>query len=142
MPQQIINLGMWFEQVTRTHGGRTALHFPGGTTYCYHDLNRQANSIAKLLADTGLKQEQILAIVGEKRFEIYASILACLKLGITYCVLDPDSPNIRLEKILQRCKPSALVCSRPIEKEWFVFINRTDWNKHCRLKAVLLEHWI
>jgi acyl-CoA synthetase (AMP-forming)/AMP-acid ligase II len=59
MPQQFFNLGMWFEQVTRTHGNRTALHFPDDKTFSYNDLNRQADSIAIVLADSGLKQEQV-----------------------------------------------------------------------------------
>lgn len=119
MSEQIFNLGMRYDQIIRDHGSRTALHFPDDTTFTYNDLNRQANSIAIVFTEAGLKQEQVLAIAGEKRFETYATILACLKLGITYCVLDPDSPKIRLEKILQRCKPAALVCSLPIEEKWF-----------------------
>ena len=119
MFENIFNLGMWFEQVTIAHGNRTALHFPDDKAFTYNDLNQQANSIAITLADAGLKHEQVLAISGEKRIETYATIIACLKLGITYCVLDPESPKIRIEKILQRCNPSALVCSGPIAKSWY-----------------------
>ncbi len=126
MFENISNLGMWFEHVTSTHRNRPALYFPEDKTFTYNDLNRQANSIAVLLTDAALEQEQVLAIAGEKRVETYATILACLKLGITYCLLDPDSPKIRLEKILQRCKPSALVCSREIKKEWFPLDGLTE----------------
>lgn len=136
MFENIFNLGMWFEQVTIAHGNRTALHFPYDKAFTYNDLNRQANSIAIVLADAGLKYEQVLAISGEKRIETYATIIACLKLGLTYCVLDPDSPKIRLEKILQRCEASALVCSGPIAKKWFPIAGLPEL--HC----LLVENFI
>jgi len=61
---------------------------------------------------TFLELNQLANRIGEKSVYSFACMIACLKLGAVYCVLDPDSPVERLRKIFATCKPKALVAER------------------------------
>ena len=58
-------------------------------------------------------------------------MIASLKLGCLYVMLDPDSPVERLRKILVTCHPTVLVAEsdfiKPVGKSHF-----RAWDRHCR----------
>jgi D-alanine--poly(phosphoribitol) ligase subunit 1 len=103
------NLGLKFYSVSETFSKNVALRFHNGAKISYNELNEVSNQIANYLLKFGLKQGDVLAIFNDKSLNGYALILACLKTGIIYTNLDPDSPWARLEKILNTCQP-ALIC--------------------------------
>ena len=105
----IYNLGLRFERIVAQHGDRTAIRFSDRDAVSYAGLNQLVNRTAGLLRGRGLRAGDVVCLSGTKRLHTYAGLLACLKLGVVYAVLDPDSPAERLRKILATCQPRLLV---------------------------------
>jgi D-alanine--poly(phosphoribitol) ligase subunit 1 len=106
----IPNLGIAFEDVATRHAGRTALIYPEtGERVTYGELNLLVDRIARILWARGLRHGQVAAIFHDKSPAAFAAMLACLRLGIVYTNLDPDSPWERLHKILASCRPNLIV---------------------------------
>jgi D-alanine--poly(phosphoribitol) ligase subunit 1 len=102
------NLGLAFEKVVEEHHGNTALKFSTACRISYIELNERANQIGHYLLDMGTHQMDVVGISGDKRLDTYACMLACLKIGAVYTMLDPDSPLERLNRIFSTCRPKAL----------------------------------
>ena len=75
----------------------------------YVMLDRAANQIANWLLHKGLRYGDVVGIFHDKSPTAYAAMLACLKTGLPYVNLDPDSPWERLRKILAVCKPTLVL---------------------------------
>lgn len=109
----VSNLGLAFEEIVREHSGRPALAYPGGPVVTYEGLLSLADNIARNLHAAGFGQGDVAALFHDKSPQAYASMLACLRLGITYVNLDPESPWERLRKILANCSPRLLLNAFP-----------------------------
>jgi D-alanine--poly(phosphoribitol) ligase subunit 1 len=72
-------------------------------------LNFLADRIVGILWAKGLRQGQVAAMFHDKSPAAFAAMLACLRLGIIYTNLDPDSPWERLRKILGTCQPNLII---------------------------------
>src|SRR3954451_12960523 len=94
------NLANRFEDVASQHADQIALWFSHDQQITFANLNQLANGIARLLLDRGAKKGAVVCISGEKSAATFAAMLACLKVGCIYAILDPDSPVERLRKIL------------------------------------------
>lgn len=106
----VSNLGIAFEETVCRHESRTALIYPGsGVRVTYGELNLLVGRIASVLWQKGLRQGSVAALFHDKSPAAYATMLACLRLGIIYTNLDPDSPWERLRKILGTCQPNVIV---------------------------------
>lgn len=106
----ISNLGIAFQEIASRHARRTALIYPASQKrVSYAELNQLAEHIARELWATGLRQGQVAAIFHDKSPAAFAAMLACLRLGIIYTNLDPDSPWERLRRILHTCKPALII---------------------------------
>src|SRR5438477_10915913 len=105
------NLGQAFAEVVRKHGNRPALLSPEGKLQTYVQLDHLSNLIAHLLVRRGLRRGQVVALYHDKSPAAFAAMLACLKTGLIYTNLDPDSPSERLRRILETCGPKAIVNS-------------------------------
>lgn len=103
------NLAIRFQAVVSQHGDRTAIWFSRNEQVSYSELNKLANRTARFLAQRGLKKTDVVSISGQKSVLTCASMLASLKLGCPYVILDPDSPAERLRKILSTSRPSLLL---------------------------------
>jgi D-alanine--poly(phosphoribitol) ligase subunit 1 len=104
------NLGIAFQNVVHLHKSRTALIYPAtGEQITYGELNQLADGIASILWAKGLRQGQVAALFHDKSPAAFATMLACLRLGIIYTNLDPDSPWERLRRILGTCKPNIII---------------------------------
>ncbi|MDQ3803232.1 MAG: amino acid adenylation domain-containing protein [Acidobacteriota bacterium] len=106
------NLGIRFQAVARRRARATALWFGEREAVSYGGLNALANRVARLLLERGVERGDVVCLAGEKSPHTFASMLACLKIGAAYCVLDPDSPAERLRKILDTCAPRLLLAER------------------------------
>lgn len=108
----VSNLGVAFEEVVLRHPDRAALFYPvTGESVSYGVLAKLANAIAGEMMQHGLGQGDVVALFHDKSPRAFATMLACLRLGVIYTNLDPDSPLARLEKILRTCQPSMLINS-------------------------------
>lgn len=102
------NLGIRFQTVADRCARQTAIWFSEREAVNYAELNRLSNRIARWLSDRGVASRDVVCLSGEKSVQTFALMIACLKVGAVYCVLDPDSPVERLHKILSTCKPTLL----------------------------------
>lgn len=106
------NLGIRFQAVARRRAGETAVWFGAGEVVGYGELNAAANRVARLLLARGVVRGDVVCLTGEKSLDTFAAMIACLKLGAAYCVLDPAMPAERLRKILATCAPRLLLAER------------------------------
>ncbi|MFD1832207.1 amino acid adenylation domain-containing protein, partial [Streptomyces desertarenae] len=105
------------EQVARTPDA-PAVTSPGGTL-TYAELDRQANGVARWLADrtagTG-GAEVYVGVLAPRRPEALAVLLGVLKSGAAYVPLDEQWPAERTRRVLEDCRPALVVAptgSRP-----------------------------
>ena len=111
------NLGCCFEEVAEKHEKNIALKFAKSDTISYEELNQRSNQLGRYLLDIGVRRKDVVCISGNKQFNTYACMLACLKIGAVYTTLDPQSPTERLEKIFSTCKPKVLFVGPKLLKE-------------------------
>ncbi|MDP3421757.1 MAG: AMP-binding protein, partial [Thiobacillus sp.] len=103
-------LGIAFRDVVAQHAARPALIYPEtGARVSYAELARQVDSIAAALRMQGLRAGDVAVLFHDKSPAAYAAMLACLRLGVIYVNLDPDSPWERLHRILSTCRPRLVV---------------------------------
>jgi len=105
----ISNLGLKFREIARAHAKRPALRQTDGEITTYLQLDRFSNQMARLFLERGLRRGDVVGIFHDKSPAAFATMLACLKTGLIYTNLDPDSPWERLRKILQTCEPKAVI---------------------------------
>ncbi|KZN30456.1 hypothetical protein N480_05745 [Pseudoalteromonas luteoviolacea S2607] len=100
-----------FEAQAAKHPERTAVCF-GMQSISYRQLNNKANQFAHtLLNHNEFKQgaENLIALCAKPSIELIVAILGILKSGAAYVPLDANSPETRINHILQDAKPSILV---------------------------------
>src|SRR5207237_9620110 len=102
------NLGVRFAAVAAGHGRRPALCFGPGDVRTHADLDALANRTARVLLTRGVRRGDMVCVSGQKSAVTFACMLACLKVGAVYSILDPDSPVERLRKVLSACQPTLL----------------------------------
>ncbi len=106
----ISNLPLAHREIVRLHGQRTALKYPAtGESVTHAGLAEMADRIAATLHSLGIRQGAVVALFHDKSPAAYAAMLACLRLGVLYANLDPDSPWERLRKILCSCQPRLII---------------------------------
>jgi D-alanine--poly(phosphoribitol) ligase subunit 1 len=102
------NLGIRFQQIVAERSSNTALWFSESQSITFAGLNQRANRIARLLQNQNVTKGDVVCLSGEKSIDTFACVIACLKIGAIYCVIDPATPVERLRKILSTCKPRLL----------------------------------
>lgn len=110
----VSNLDIAFQEIVQQHADRTALIYPAtGERVSYRELNLLVDHIACALLARGLRHGQVAAMFHDKSPAAFAAMIACLRLGIIYTNLDPDSPWERLRKILGTCQPRLIINAFP-----------------------------
>ncbi|RPB21806.1 hypothetical protein L211DRAFT_827739 [Terfezia boudieri ATCC MYA-4762] len=66
----------------------------------YSELNSASNALAHKLISMGVVTDELVCVYMEKSLILYISILAILKSGAAYLPLTPDTPILRVQKIL------------------------------------------
>lgn len=89
-----------FEQQVRAFGDRLAVEWDGGS-YTFASLNETANRLARALHAARGKSSEPVALLFDHGGDVLAAIIAVLKAGKFYVVLDPGHPPDRLKYILE-----------------------------------------
>uniref|UniRef100_UPI00046FE480 non-ribosomal peptide synthetase n=1 Tax=Paenibacillus massiliensis TaxID=225917 RepID=UPI00046FE480 len=89
-----------FEEQAVLNGTQVALVYEG-VELQYHELNSQANQLARTLREHGVVRDQPVAIAAHRSTELMVGILAILKAGGAYVAIDPDYPAERISYILE-----------------------------------------
>jgi D-alanine--poly(phosphoribitol) ligase subunit 1 len=95
----------YFQKVCYTNPDDNALIYSNDENYTYYDLYRASLEFATFIDNLELNTGDVLLIAGDKDVRMFASILACLKHGVIYSIIDPDMPKNRLLSIVEACKP-------------------------------------
>jgi D-alanine--poly(phosphoribitol) ligase subunit 1 len=77
--------------------------------WTYADLDNYSQLLRSKLASHGLRKGDVVGIFNSKAFEAYATMLACLRSGLIYTNIDPNTPSERLGRILDTCQPRLIV---------------------------------
>ncbi len=75
----------------------------------YQELVKQANSLAHLLIDQGVKKGDRIGVYCNKSIESAVAIYGIMKAGGAYVPLDPSAPATRIRFILKNCQIRGLV---------------------------------
>ncbi|MFB7475124.1 amino acid adenylation domain-containing protein [Kitasatospora sp. NPDC056184] len=78
----------------------------------YGALNTRANRLAHHLAEAGTGRGDTVAVLVERGPDLVVALLAALKTGAAYTLLDPDFPAERLAGAFADCAASLLVTHR------------------------------
>ncbi len=113
------NLGIRFQRVADERSQDIAIWFSEHEVIDYQTLNKLANRVARFLLGRSVASGDVVCLSGEKSLYTFACMIACLKIGAVYCVLDPKTPVERLRKILTTCQPKLLLAERG-------FLDRTE----------------
>src|SRR6266849_4207852 len=84
----------------------------GHRTMTYAELNRTADAWAAQLAAAGTGQGDRVPILLPRNLELVTALLAVLKTGAAYALLDLDWPARRLQEVIEELDASLLVAGR------------------------------
>jgi D-alanine--poly(phosphoribitol) ligase subunit 1 len=110
----VYNLAQRFERIVAQFGARVAISFGPKDRLTYAELEQRSGVIAGNLLSRGVGAGEVVAISGTKSGNAYAALIACLRLGAPYVMLDPDSPAERLGKILSSCRAKLIFAEREL----------------------------
>lgn len=105
----IYNLGQALTSVCREDGDKTAIIFDGKEKITFRALDQMSNMVANYLMRNGINKNDVIAIQNQKSPIGFATMLACLKLGVIYTNFDYTNPAERLKKILQTANPKMVI---------------------------------
>lgn len=112
----LYNLGQKFDTVVKNNPNKTAIIFSDDSGISFEELNRLSNRIAHFLTAKGLVKQQVVAIQNDKTPFGFASMIACLKLGIIYVNFDFLNPKERIQKIFQTAVPQLVITDCPVNE--------------------------
>ena len=116
-PQTIIHR---IDDMVKAYPNRVALTNSKGTVWAYNDMANRVNAIS-----AALPAEPIDGIVGVFQSptpDFVCSILAILRIGLTYVPLDPRAGTARLASIVAECKPTTIIVD-PSTKDELTALN-------------------
>lgn len=102
------HLGTLWSEVVSVYPHNKALIY-GDRVVTYQELDRLVIRVEAWMRSHGVVTGDIVAIVNTKEPISYASMLACLQMGVGYTNIDRDNPVSRSESILNQCKPRCIV---------------------------------
>lgn len=77
----------------------------------YRQLNQRANQLARLLVNSGVGSEDLVALALPRSMEMIVALLAILKSGAAYLPLDVHNPAERLAFIVADARPAFIITS-------------------------------
>ncbi|MFD4789733.1 amino acid adenylation domain-containing protein [Streptomyces sp. NPDC058459] len=75
----------------------------------YGELEARAEQLAGRLAAAGVEQGHLVPILMPRSVDLVVTLLAVLKLGAAYALLDPDWPLTRLDAVVEQLRPPLVV---------------------------------
>lgn len=88
-----------FEKICEDNLDKTAL-IHDGIKLTYNQLNKEANKVARVLLNKGIKKGDSVAIISDRNLQLIINILAIIKVGARYIPIDPNYPRERIDFML------------------------------------------
>lgn len=98
------NVRQWFSETAFRFPTRTAIEH-NGSQVTYEELEARTNRLANSLLAAGATKGSLVGLMFEDRAEYIAAIIATLKAGCVFVPLDPETPQIRLEAMIDEVEP-------------------------------------
>ncbi|KAG8685872.1 large subunit of alpha-aminoadipate reductase, partial [Ceratobasidium sp. 394] len=80
--------------------------------YTYADILRASNILAHHLLKGGIQREEVVMVYAYRSVEMVVAVMAILKVGATFSVIDPAYPPTRQTVYLKVAKPRGLIVLR------------------------------
>ena len=107
----ISNLGLKFINLVEKNKKNKAIILDN-KHITFDSLDLDSNKICNWLLKKNFSTSDVVCISSEKSFFNFSLIIALLKIGITYVVLDKKSPTKRLNQIISQVNPKAIIISK------------------------------
>ena len=83
------------------------------TKMTYGQLHKKSNQLAGFLVEHGVSAGEVVGIYAEPGVEVFVSLLAIMKLGGTFVLLDKNYPESRIDLIIKDSKIMYLLVDQP-----------------------------
>lgn len=106
----IYNLALLFTDLAEKYENKKAIIFYDGSSISFEELDKYSNKIANYLRkNRNLLKYDVVAIQNNKTKFGFATMLACLKLGVVYTNFDYTNPTDRISKIFNTAEPKLII---------------------------------
>ena len=109
-----------FKETVKIKKNKIAVKINNQDFYSFKKLDYVSNCIASEILKKKIKINDVVVINAEKKLETYSAIIACLKIGCPYVLIDFSQPITRVKKILLRT--NSKICLSFKDKN--IFINK------------------
>ncbi len=82
----------------------------GSRSISYGELSRLSDNLAKYLKRAGVSRQDRVVFILPRSVHCVTAILGILKADAVYVPLDPKAPKERIARILDECRPAAVIC--------------------------------
>lgn len=97
-----------FNEIVEKYQDKTAVvYHDQRLSYC--GLAKQSDGLALSLEQAGIKTGDHVVLIAEKGMDVIAAMLAIIKAGGVYIILDVNYPKSRIEYIISDCKPKIIL---------------------------------
>ena len=83
----------------------------------YRELNREANQLARILREGGVKANEIVGLMVDRSLAMLVGIMGILKSGGAYMPIDADLPEERIKFMLEDSKVKILLTQSWLDKK-------------------------
>ncbi|MHB8061923.1 MAG: amino acid adenylation domain-containing protein [Ruminiclostridium sp.] len=119
---------MW-EQSVHKHSHKVAVVI-GDHEYSYKDMNKRSSRLASYLAELGVKKEEAVVILAAHNIETVLAILALVKIGAAYIILEASDERIDL---------SSICAANQVNYVLYSDVSGTAINEEIRLLPIAVE---
>ncbi|MDI5980698.1 AMP-binding protein [Amycolatopsis magusensis] len=81
----------------------------GGRTLSYGELDTTSARLAKYLRRHGAGQREVVVVCLDRSVELPVAVLAVLRAGAVYVLLEPSAPDRRLREVLRELDPALVL---------------------------------
>lgn len=97
-----------FREVASRHPDRRALAWSADAAVTFAELDRLSDRAARFLEKEGVSRGDRVCLRLDKCTLSYSLIIACLKVGAPYFVVDPANPADRTRHMIAKCAPKVV----------------------------------
>ena len=105
--RQELVTGLFRSWASRTPDQPAVSH--GKRTWSYGELARQAETVARVLRERGLKQGEVVAVYGPRSFGLICTVMGVLLSGGVLLLIDPNLPDRRKQLMLRQAGAKILL---------------------------------
>lgn len=84
----------------------------------YIDLNNKSNQLARMLIKKGIKNDDVVGVIGEKSIDFIISIMGILKSGAAYLPIEQNYPKERIEYMLLDSKAKIILVDKNVDTDF------------------------